>query len=213
LNLLSPGRYCAFVVDLGNYGRNNVTPRLIFEGLRKTPNGDITFTQYHWRRSGNFLLQVHSPTPASAIETKISNAINRVPNAKLNRSFSSIIRDLSTLEALVQYAREKTGVAPGSSDVVKNKRPVKVAGVFIESSGDLKISWPKEVDRGVEVLGMVKEDPATLVALYQRPRGGGDFGYVANAVKVFYGRMNIIVRSTARALSVIDDIVEGRMKS
>lgn len=213
MNLLSPGRYCAFVVDLGNYSRNNITPRLIFEELRKTSSDDFTFTHYHWRRSGNFLLQVHSATPASAVEAKISNAINRVSSVKLNRSFSSIFRDLGTLQALVQYAREKTGVAPGASDVVKNERSVKVAAVFIEPSGHLKVPCPKELDTRVEVLGMVKEDPATLVALYQCPREGGDFGYVANAVKVFYGRAGIIFRSTARALSVIDDIVAGHLKS
>ncbi len=213
LNLLTPGRYCAFVVDLGNYGRNKITPRMIFEELRKTSSDDFTFTHYHWRRSGNFLLQVYSATPASALEAKISNAINRVSSTKLNRTFSSIFRDLDTLQALVQYAREKTGVAPGASDVVKNGRSVKVAAVFIESSGHLKMSCPKELDTRVEVLGIVKEDQATLVALYQPPREGGDFGYVSNAVKAFYSRSGIIVRSTARALSVIDDIVTGRLKS
>ena len=88
-----------------------------------------------------------------------------------------------------------------------------MAAVFIESSGHLKMSWPKQLDTRVEVLGMVKEDPTNLVALYQRPREGGDFGYVSNAVKAFYSRSGIIIRSTARALSVIDDIVAGRLKS
>jgi hypothetical protein len=115
----------------------------------------------------------------------------------------------------MQYAREKTGVAPGSSDIVKNGRPMKVAAVFVEprDDGNLAVLWPKELDKQVEVLGMVREDPSTLVALYERPREGGDFGYVANAVKAFYSRSGIIVRSTARALSVIDDIVAGRLKS
>jgi len=213
LNLLSPGRYCAFIVDLGNYGRNNITPRMIFEELRKTSSDDFAFTHYHWRRSGNFLLQVYSATPVSALEAKISNAINRVSSTKLNRTFSSIFRDLDTLQALMQYVRENTDVPPGNSDVIKNGRPMKVAAVFIEPSGYLKVPWPKELDKRVEVLGMVKEDPPTLLALYQRPREGGDFGYVANAVKAFYSRSGIIVRSTARALSVIDDIVAGRLKS
>jgi len=215
LNLLTPERYCAFIVDLGNYSRNNITPRMIFEELRKTSSDDFTFTHYHWRRPGNFLLQVYSATPASALEAKISNAINRVSSTKLNRTFSSIFRDLGTLQALMQYAREKTGVAPGSSDIVKNGRPMKVAAVFVEprDDGNLAVLWPKELDKQVEVLGMVREDPSTLVALYERPREGGDFGYVANAVKAFYSRSGIIVRSTARALSVIDDIVAGRLKS
>jgi hypothetical protein len=72
---------------------------------------------------------------------------------------------------------------------------------------------PKELGKRVEVLGIVKEDPGTLLALYERPREGGDFGYVANTVKLFYGRSGIVVRSTARALSVIDDIASGRLKS
>ena len=115
----------------------------------------------------------------------------------------------------MQYVREKTGVAPGSSDIVKNGRPMKVAAVFVEPRGNcnLEVPWPKELDKRVEVLGMVREDPSTLVALYERPREGGDFGYVANAVKAFYSRSGIIVRSTTRALSVIDDIVAGRLKS
>jgi len=215
LNLLTPGRYCAFIVDLGNYGRNNITSRMIFEELRKTTSDDFTFTHYHWRRSGNFLLQVYSATPVSALETKISNAINRVSSAKLNRSFSLIYRDLDTLQALMQYAREKTGVVPGSSDVVKNGKPMKVAAVFLEpgGTGNLAAPWPKELGKRVEVLGIVKEDPGTLLALYERPREGGDFGYVANTVKLFYARSGIVVRSTARALSVIDDIASGRLKS
>ena len=115
----------------------------------------------------------------------------------------------------MQYVRENTDVAPGNSDVVKNGRPMKVAAVFIEpiANCNLEVPWPKELDKRVEVLGMVREDPRTLVALYERPREGGDFGYVANAVKAFYARSGIVVRSTARALRVIDDIVSGRLKS
>jgi len=215
LNLLTPGRYCTFVVDLGNYGRNNITPKMIFEELRKKSSDDFTFTHYHWRRSGNFLLQVFSATPASVLEAKISNAINRVSRTKLNRTFSSIFRDLDTLQALIQYARENTDAAPGNSDVVKNGRPMKVAAVFIEPRGtcNLEMPWPKMLDKRVEVLGMVREDPTTLMALYERPREGGDFGYVANALKAFYRRSGIVVESTARALSVVDDIVSGRLKS
>jgi hypothetical protein len=115
----------------------------------------------------------------------------------------------------MENAREKMGVVPGSSDVVKDGRPMKVAAVFIESKGEgsLEMRWPKKLDERVEVLGMVREEPSTLLALYERPREGGDFGYVANAVTRFYGRSGIVVRSTARALSVIDDIVSGRLKS
>ena len=215
MNLLSPGRYCAFIVDLGNYGRNNITPRMIFEELRKTSSDDFAFTHYHWRRSGNFLLQVYSATPASALEAKISNAVNRVSSMKLNRKFDSIFRDFATLQAIMQCAGENTAVTPGNSDVFKNGRPMKVAAVFLESggTGNLAAPWPKELGKRVEVLGIVKEDPGTLLALYERPREGGDFGYVANTVKQFYARSGIVVRSTARALSVIDDIASGRLKS
>jgi hypothetical protein len=186
---------------------------LIFEQFRKQPSENFTFTHYHWRKSGNFVLQVYSVTPASVIEAKISNAINRVSSSKSNRSFSSIFRDFGTLQALVQYAREKTGVVPWTSDVIKNGRSVKVAAVFIDSSGNLKAPGPREVDTRVEVVGMVDGDPTTLVVLYQRPREGGDFGYVAKAVRGFFGRSGIIVKSTARAISVIDDIVAERVKS
>ena len=90
---------------------------------------------------------------------------------KLNRKFNSIFRDLGTLQAIMQYARENTDVAPGNSDVFKNGRPMKVAAVFLEprGNGNLVVPWPKELDKRVEVLGMVREDPSTLVALYERP--------------------------------------------
>ena len=212
LRILPPERYCAFLIDLGNYGRNNITPKLIFEELRKTPSSDFTFTHYHWRRSGNFVFQVYSPTPASVIEARISNAINRVSKVKVNRSFGSIFRDFTTLQALLHYAMNITGVAPGSSDIVKNGKPVKVAAVFVESNGNMKVPWPSALDTRVEVLGMAGEDPTSLVALYQRPREGGDFGYVSNAVRAFFRRSNLTVTSTARAISVIDDIAAERLK-
>jgi hypothetical protein len=215
LNVLSPGRYCAFIVDLGNYGRNNITSRRIFEELRKTSSDNFVFTHYHWRRSGNFLLQVYSATPVSALEATISNAVNRVSRMKLNRKFDSIFRDFAMLQAIMQYAGENTTVTPGNSEVFKNGRPMKVAAVFLEprGSGNLAAPWPKELGRRVEVLGIVREDPGTLLALYERPREGGDFGYVANTVKLFYARSGVVVTSTARALSVIDDIASERLKS
>lgn len=47
MQLLLPERYCAFIIDLGNYDRNNVTPKLVFEELRKASSSDFTFTHYH----------------------------------------------------------------------------------------------------------------------------------------------------------------------
>jgi hypothetical protein len=62
-------------------------------------------------------------------------------------------------------------------------------------------------------LGSVEEDASTLLALYLRPKVGGDIGEVADAVKKFFRRRGIAVRSTARAMSVIDDILAGRLRS
>jgi hypothetical protein len=72
---------------------------------------------------------------------------------------------------------------------------MKVAAVFIESKGEGSL---------------VRENPSTLLVLYACPWEGG---YVANAVTRFYGRSGLLVRSTARAFSVIDEIVLGRLKS
>ena len=92
---------------------------------------------------------------------------------------------------------------------------MKVAAVFVEPMDDesLAVSWPKQLDRRVEVLGIIGQDPCTLLALYQRPREGGDFGYVASTVKWFYARAGIVVKSTARALSEIDDIASERLRT
>jgi hypothetical protein len=129
------------------------------------------------------------------------------------RPFESILRNLKTLQGLIQYARKKTGVERGKSDSVKNGKPVKVTGAFIEPAGGLQPSWPRMLSKRVEVLGNVEEDASTLLALYLRPKAGGDIGEVAVAVKNFFRRNGITVRSTARGVSVIDDIVAGRLRS
>jgi len=202
------------MLDLGDFGRNNITPKMIFEELRKRSSDDFAFTNYHWRRSGDFLLQVHSTTPTSALDARISDAINRVSGTKLNRRFEAIFRDFTTLQAIMQYARENTAPAPSDSNVARNRSAMKVAAVFVEPRGDgnLAVSWPKQLDTRVEVLGMVREDPRTLVALYQSPRKGGEFDYVTSTVKLFYAHAGIVVKSTARALSEIDDIVSERLR-
>jgi hypothetical protein len=205
------------MLDLCNYNRNDITPRMIFEELRKRSSDDFAFTNYHWRRSGDFLLQVHSTTPTSALDARISDAINRVSGTKRNRRFDAIFRDFATLQAIMQYARENTAPASSDFDVAKNRRSMKVAAVFVEPKDESNLAvpathWPKELDRRVEVLGMVGEDPRTLVALYQSPRKGGEFDFVASIVKLFYAGAGIVVKSTARALSEIDDIVSERLR-
>jgi len=76
MELLTPERFCAFVVDLGNYARNNVTPLVIFDELRRNSNNQFTFTNYHRRRSGSFIFEVKLPTPVATVEKVVSDAIN-----------------------------------------------------------------------------------------------------------------------------------------
>jgi hypothetical protein len=209
LTLLTPGRYCAFMLDLSNHSRNDITPRMIFEELRKRSSDDFAFTNYHWRRSGDFLLQVHSTTSTSTLETRISEAVNRVSGAKPNRRYTAIFRNFTTLQAIVEYARDNA--APPLSE---SKVATRMAAVFVEPREDCSMPapWPKELDRRVEVLGMVAGDPRTLVALYQRPRKGGEFDYIVSAVKLFFAYSGIVVKSTVRALSEVDDIVSERLR-
>ena len=215
MTVLTPGRYCAFMLDLGNYSSNDITPRKIFEELRKRSSDDFAFTHYHWRQSGDFLLQVHSSTATSTLESRLSDAINRVSRTKLNRGFGVIFRDFTTLQAITQYARDNAAPITGDLNVAQNRSAMKVAAVFVDPRDDVNLPapWPLELDRRVEVLGVVREDPRTLVVLYQRPRKGSEFDYIASAVKAFYAREGIVVKSTVRALSEIDDIVSERLRA
>ena len=210
---LSPGVYCGFVVNLGNYDQNDIDPKPIFYELRKDLNTRFTFTHYHWRRSGNFLLQVHSTTSALDVETAISSAINRVLGDESNLLFESIIRNFKTLQSLMEYAREETALEEGKSDCLKNGVPVKVTAAFTETARCPQPSWPRRLSKRVEVLGNIEQDAGTLLALYRRPEVGGDIGEVAIAVRKFYEQQGIVVHSTARAISVIHDIVTGRLRS
>lgn len=202
------------MLDLSNYSRNDITPKMIFHELRKRYSDDFAFTNYHWRQSGDFLLQVHSTTPTSILDARISDAINRVSRTKINRRFDVVFREFTTLQAIMQYARENAAPVTGDSHVAQNKSTMKVAAVFVEPRNDdnLAMPWPKELDRRVEILGMVRGDPGTLVALYQSPRKGGEFDYLASTVKLFYAGAGMAVKSTARALSEIDDIVSERLR-
>jgi hypothetical protein len=213
LEILEPGDYCAFVIDLGNYQRNNFTPKLIFEELRKATSGGFTFSQYHWRRSGNFLLQVRSATSKEIVEAAISKAINEVSAGGSNHLFGSIIRSLNTLQALVDYATKETGLKLGRSDVLKAGKSVKITAAFVDPTDTLQVSWPRSISKRVEILDSLEEDAGTLLALYLRPQVGGDIGEVAKAVKAFFRRNGIVAHSTARSITVIDDVVTGRLKS
>jgi hypothetical protein len=201
------------VINLGNYNQNDIAPKPIFDELRKNSNSMFTFTRYHWRRSGNFLLQVHSTTPSRVVEAAISCAINQVLGDDSNLWFDSIIRTFKTLQALMDYARDETALEGGKSNCLKNGVPVKVTAVFTEAARCLQETWPRTLSKRVEVLGNIQQDAGTLLALYSRPEVGDDIGEAAIAVKKFYKRQGIVVHSTARAISVIHDIVTGRLRS
>jgi hypothetical protein len=131
-----------------------------------------------------------------------------------DRPFRSIFRETRTLQNLMQLAMEKTDVRPRSSDTIKNGVPLKVAAVFTEPQGDcdLHMQLPKKIDERVEIISALEGKPSTLVALYNRPQKDGNFGHVAMAMTKFCAKAGIKVTSTARALSVVDDIVAGRLR-
>jgi len=84
--------------------------------------------------------------------------------------------------------------------------------VFSEPEGHALINpiWANWVGKRVEVLGALRHDPNTLLTLYERPAVGGNMGEPADKVKRFYKTLGINLLSTARAISVIEEIIAGR---
>jgi len=215
MELLHPGRYCGFVVDLGNYGRNSVTPSVIFDELRRNNNDQFTFTGYHRRRSGNFVLEVKLATPVATVEKVVSDAINQAANHTLNKDFRVIFRTLSLLKSMVLYARNNLGLQPNSSDVVQNRKKFKIVAVFAgRGLLEAKENLPLRVSSRVVIIADFHDISSSFLTLYDRPIEGGDMGEPAVKLRNFLRKSSgYHLICTGRAISVIDDIVLGKVKS
>lgn len=178
---------------MGNYGRNSLQPKEIFERLR-THSEAVQFLAYHWRRSGNFVfVDSGEKTRQRALEAgeaviglkclfrtfsdlrKVNQAVP--PDAEIKNG--SVI--LPTGEKLIHVALSKA--------VIETARTTGRIGTRVEI-----LTWPSSQD---------------VLCSYDRPqKRGGDVGQVTNNILKILRDSSIY--GTGRALSVIQDLLENR---
>lgn len=210
---LSPGSHAAFIVDLGNYGRNSVPASAIFRELRKEQPSALNFTAYHYRRSGNLLLEIGSTMTSDEVNALISRSISHASGNRATKHQGAVVRSISNLRRLRDHALNTTGFDARNSNVRSNGKTLKVVAIFFEllsaSEADLR-QPPANLHKRIRILGSFHDDPTSLLALYDRPHYGGDIGYAARIVRRFYGRQGMSVLATARTMGVINDLLEGK---
>ena len=179
-------------IDMGNYGRNSLQPKEIFERLC-THSQEVQFLAYHWRRSGNFVFSVSKEeTGKRALET--GEAV--IGLKCLFRTFSDLRK---VNRAVPPDAEIKNGsvILPTGEKLIHvalSKTVIKTARAIGKISPRVKIlAWPS---------------PRDVLCAYARPPRGGDVGQATNNVlKVF---RDPAIHGTGRALSVIQDVLEDR---
>jgi len=102
-----------------------------------------------------------------------------------------------------------------SSDVIQRSKKFKAVAVFADKrlAEPAKQNWPLRVSDRVTIFTNFQEDSSSFLTLYDRPIEGGDMGEPAVKLRDFLRKSsgNDLI-CTGRAMSVIDDIVSGRVK-
>ncbi len=210
--MVEAGIYWAFIVDLGNYGRNNVLIRAVFKELRSKPRHDFEVAPYHWRRSGNFMLRVRDRIQSTEVANAICLAMTQVSRISIGRPLQVVARAQTNLQKLIEYATEMTSFESRNSMTKVDGKLWKVVAVFLEPQDSLPEleKAPMDLNERVKLIGTVEGDPSTVLTLYGRPTKGGNMRFPAIVLRRFLEKLGVRAVATARAISVIYDITSGR---
>ena len=176
---------------MGNYGRNSLQPKEIFERLRIHSEA-VQFLAYHWRRSGNFVfVDSGEKTRQGALEA-----------GEAVIGLKCLFRTFSDLRKVNQAVPPDAEIKNGSVILPTGEKLVHVA-----LSRAVSISKQHgKISLRVEILAW--PSPRDVLCAYTRPPRGGDVGHVTNNVlKIF---RDPAIHGTGRALSVIRDLLENR---
>ena len=182
-------------IDMGNYGRNSLQPKEIFERL-SSHSREVLFLAYHWRRSGNFVfVDCGKETRKRALEA--GETVTRL---------KCLIRTFGDLRKVDQAVPPEAQIRHGSMILPTGEKLIHVAlsKAIIETAratgriGGLVeiLAWPSH-----------KTPYAHMTDLKKK---GGDVGQVTNNVLEILLNHSPDIYGTGRALSVIRDLLENR---
>ena len=187
-------------VDMGNYKRNNLPVREMFEKLRRYSK-EVEFIAYHWRRSGNFIfIDSGETTRKRALE--IGEKLTALKC--LTRRFSELRKVLQTMQPQIQVTKGGAMILPTPAG------PRRLIHVALSHEVMEKTRRIGEIASRVEILAW--PSPRYVLCLYNRPSNGGDVGHVTNKVLAVLRQSYFAsdLHGTGRTLGVIRDLLENR---
>jgi dephospho-CoA kinase len=188
-----------FSVNLGNRGRNEIPPGVVFRDVR-IANVGPEFLGYHWRKSGSFVYV----RPDTDADVKAAAAVSLV--TKLD----SVARPFCSLVQLNWHVPEHVRTTPHGSVILDDASGTwRLVTVFLseEISADER---PIELTPKIKLLAW--PSGRDVLCAYDRPSEPGDVGQVTRAV-VSNLRSAVSLPKllgSGRALSVVRDILGGK---
>ena len=191
-----------FPVNMGHYRSNRAdTPDVAFEALRSQV-ACVTFVGYHANVSGNFAFEEPRDRGLESVR-ELGERVLGLP---------CMARGVPDLLRVYDATPAGATILDRSIEIDIDGRTLKVVAVFLSKDVSPTARVAGTLSPRVSVFQWVSS--RDLICLYERPAKNGSVGQVREAVvrrlKLTTGDSGI--SGTARAMSVVRDIVEGRLK-
>jgi dephospho-CoA kinase len=191
-----------FPVNMGHYGSNRMKIDTTFRTLkRQLP--DLNFVAYHPNPSGNFVFE----------EPRVDGIGRACGVSERLLGLECIARRFSDLIRLYRAIPAGTDVNARSVVLRQDDKALKVIAVFL--SNDVPASASVIGTLGARITALRWVSARDVICLYDRPPKSGSVGHVREALIRRLRQLNVDadVSGTARAVSVIRDIVTGRLRT
>jgi hypothetical protein len=196
-----------FPVDVGNRGRNEITPIAALRALPRRADG-VEFLGSHWRRSGNFVFAYRTDADIETAETLGAEALTRAlgPGASqvrcIARSFPELVR--------VDAAAPEAATTTPHGSVVLASRADRVIAVFLSRAVAAEDRSTGPLGKSIRVLSW--PSARDVLCVYHRPGERGDVGQVTKAViqALVRNGESAEITGTGRAIGVVRALIRGR---
>ena len=190
-----------FPVNMGHYRSNRTKPGVAFEALRSQAV-DVIFVGYHANPSGNFVFEEPRDRGLDHVRDLGQQVLGLPCTA---RRFPDLLR-------LYGATPRHATVLDRSVEIDVASRRLKVTVVLLSTDVPLPAQVVGALSPQVSVVQWVSA--RDVVCLYDRPMKNGSVGHVRNALvrRLKRATGDAMISGTARAMSVIRDIVTGKLK-
>jgi dephospho-CoA kinase len=190
-----------FPINMGHYSANRLAPGAVFAALERQSNG-LNFLAYHGNPSGNFVFEDRG---SDGLEKALGVGQRVTGLACICRRYPDLVRVWQALPA-------GTTTIGRSVKVRRNGGWLSLIAVFLSEDVPRDAQKLGELNTRVTALSWVSA--RDVMCLYDRPAKNGSVGQVRQAVLRTVRQTDTasLLSGTARAMSVIHDMVRGRLK-